>query len=177
MSIQRYARFAGDVMGEIYDGEWVHYSDHAAEAERLRAAVVEEQRLCALKTKSLGEQLAESRADVERLREALSKLESKAFRESLHGTYSGGHHYDGHYEAFHHGMDTVCNVLEAHVRATLGEGEARERLHLSENEEGIWLHVKTAKIEGAVLVAPSDEPRGPIAMATLRAALGEGGGK
>lgn len=113
MSIQRYARFAGDVMGEIYDGEWVHYSDHAAEAERLRAAVVEEQRLCALKTKSLGEQLA----------------------------------------------------------------KARERLRLSENEEGIWLHVKTAKIEGAVLLTPKDEPRGPIAMATLRAALGEGGGK
>ena len=27
--------------------------------------------------------------------------------------YSGGHHHDGHYDAFHHGVQTVINVLES----------------------------------------------------------------
>jgi len=26
--------------------------------------------------------------------------------------YNGGHHTDGHYEAYHHGIQTVINVLE-----------------------------------------------------------------
>jgi hypothetical protein len=38
-------------------------------------------------------------------------------RKGCHDTYSGGHHYDGHYDAYHHGMDTVCTVLEEKIKA------------------------------------------------------------
>jgi hypothetical protein len=35
-------------------------------------------------------------------------------RESCHMTYNGGwHHSEDGMKAFHHGMDTVCNVLES----------------------------------------------------------------
>lgn len=32
-------------------------------------------------------------------------------RANCHATYNGGHHEENMYEAFHHGMDTICNVL------------------------------------------------------------------
>ena len=74
-------------------------------------------------------------------------------------------------------FDIATGYHKKWVAAERQLAEARERLQLRENDEGIWLHVKTAKAQGAVLVAPKDEPRGPIVMATLRAALGEGEGE
>lgn len=35
------------------------------------------------------------------------------YRAGCLATYSGGHHNDGHLEAFSHGMETVFNLLEA----------------------------------------------------------------
>ena len=35
--------------------------------------------------------------------------------------YSGGHHTDGHYDAYHHGIQTVINVLEAAEKAGLND--------------------------------------------------------
>lgn len=43
------------------------------------------------------------------------------------------------------------------------------RLELRENTEGIWLHVKTPKSLGAVLL----DIKGPIVLATLRAVINE----
>lgn len=33
--------------------------------------------------------------------------------------YGGGHHYDGHMEAYQHGIQTVINALESAERAGL----------------------------------------------------------
>ena len=49
------------------------------------------------------------------MREALRHIGSEEFRNGLLETYAGGHHYDGHLDAFQHGMNTVCNVLERRV--------------------------------------------------------------
>ena len=35
--------------------------------------------------------------------------------------YSGGHHTDGHHDAYHHGIQTVINVLEAAKKAGLND--------------------------------------------------------
>ena len=35
--------------------------------------------------------------------------------------YSGGHHTDGDYDAYHHGIQTVINVLEAAEKAGLND--------------------------------------------------------
>ena len=35
------------------------------------------------------------------------------YRTSCHSTYNGGHHDEDTRKAFHHGMDTVFNLLEA----------------------------------------------------------------
>lgn len=53
------------------------------------------------------------RAHAEALAGALEAIESE--RAGCHATYNGGHHNDGHLEAFHHGMDTVFNALQQHV--------------------------------------------------------------
>lgn len=39
-----------------------------------------------------------------------------ARRPSFHGTFNGGHHDEPAHSAFHHGMDTVFNALEAEAR-------------------------------------------------------------
>lgn len=50
--------------------------------------------------------------------ERLRVLESLAKdRQACHDTYSGGHHSDGHYDAFHHGMDTIFNYIDGQLRA------------------------------------------------------------
>ncbi len=44
--------------------------------------------------------------------ETLAREWSEKIRASVHANYNGGHtHDDQACEAFHHGMDTVCNVL------------------------------------------------------------------
>ena len=54
---------------------------------------------------------------VEAIRSALTDARPQPIgveelRASLHMTYNGGwHHSDDGLKAFHHGMDTVCNVL------------------------------------------------------------------
>jgi hypothetical protein len=46
------------------------------------------------------------------LDEARPTLDVEALRANLHATFNGGwHHSDDGMQAFHHGMDTVCNVL------------------------------------------------------------------
>jgi len=35
------------------------------------------------------------------------------YRQGALANYGGGHHTDGHLEAFHHGMETVFNLLES----------------------------------------------------------------
>lgn len=40
-------------------------------------------------------------------------LDVEAMRTNLHATFNGGHQTPEAIKAFHHGMDTVCNVLEA----------------------------------------------------------------
>ena len=35
--------------------------------------------------------------------------------------YNGGHHTDGHYDAYHHGLQTVINVLEAAEKVGLND--------------------------------------------------------
>lgn len=45
-------------------------------------------------------------------------VDSERLRMNCHATYNGGHHDEPAYSAFHHGMDTVCNVLKGHDEAT-----------------------------------------------------------
>lgn len=49
----------------------------------------------------------------ERMREALN---IERMRANLHATFNGGWQNEREIEAFHHGMDTVCNVLESHLK-------------------------------------------------------------
>jgi hypothetical protein len=44
-------------------------------------------------------------------------IDVEAMRAQLHATFNGGWHgNDDGMKAFHHGMDTVCNVLAAHQK-------------------------------------------------------------
>ncbi len=51
-----------------------------------------------------------------RLAEAFTSetFDVKAMRANLHATFNGGWRDKDHLRAFHHGMDAVCNVLDAH---------------------------------------------------------------
>lgn len=49
------------------------------------------------------------------LLERLSSNED--LREGCHATYNGGHHDEACRKAFHHGMDTVCNVIQNRMDA------------------------------------------------------------
>lgn len=49
-------------------------------------------------------------------REARAPIDVEQMRANLHATFNGGHHEEATRSAFHHGMDTVCNVLEAHQK-------------------------------------------------------------
>lgn len=64
----------------------------------------------------------EAVAEVRRLRDELNTIQVKsvnaidikAMRTNLHATFNGGYHDNpAVLKVFHHGMDTVCNVLEA----------------------------------------------------------------
>jgi predicted RNase H-like nuclease (RuvC/YqgF family) len=48
---------------------------------------------------------------VEELEAGLKRFAS--MRTDLHSAYNGGWHGEDTNKAFHHGMDTVCNVIEA----------------------------------------------------------------
>jgi hypothetical protein len=55
---------------------------------------------------------------------AVPSVELLAFADALRiargcHDYNGGHHSDGHYEAYHHGIQTVINVLEAAEKSGL----------------------------------------------------------
>jgi hypothetical protein len=62
-------------------------------------------------------------------------------REYIHATYNGGHHENPALDAFHHGMDTVCNQLgngkwlERAIRTALEE-QAAQLLADLENGRG-----------------------------------------
>jgi NMD protein affecting ribosome stability and mRNA decay len=47
------------------------------------------------------------------------RIDVEAMRANLHATFNGGWQDPETIRAFHHGMDTVCNVLNAHQ---LGDG-------------------------------------------------------
>lgn len=50
----------------------------------------------------------------------LHELGRDEFRDAMHQNYNGGHHGDeGKLDAFHHGMDTVCNSVVGTVRSVL----------------------------------------------------------
>jgi len=49
---------------------------------------------------------------------SVKDIDVEQMRENLHATFSGGHHGNqAALEAFHHGMDTVCNVLAAYQKS------------------------------------------------------------
>lgn len=66
--------------------------------------------LCIIK-KHLLQALRDAKAEA--LPSYLVDLKALAeFRKSCHDSYNGGHHEPATNEAFHHGMDTICNILE-----------------------------------------------------------------
>lgn len=72
-------------------------------------------------TAAMLRQGADALAEIDRLtaqvREADAlKVDVEAMRVNLHATFNGGHHDEPARRAFHHGMDTVCNVLAAHQK-------------------------------------------------------------
>ena len=52
-------------------------------------------------------------ARVRELEEVFSVERLRAAREHAHRTFNGGHEDDAMRRAFHHGMDTVFNMLDA----------------------------------------------------------------
>lgn len=48
-------------------------------------------------------------------------------RGNCHATFNGGWDDDKTIEAFHHGMDTVCNVLEDHLKGGFANGVLPQR--------------------------------------------------
>ena len=92
---------------------------YMASLETENAALKADLEACKLTAKYLDEGAAKLVSDNAAMREAFNGLGSKAFREGLLATYAGGHHYDGNLEAFQHGMNTVCNVLEKRAEAAL----------------------------------------------------------
>ncbi len=49
-------------------------------------------------------------------------LDVEGMRANLHATFNGGHHDEPARSAFHHGMDTVCNVLAAQQKGEESNG-------------------------------------------------------
>lgn len=49
--------------------------------------------------------------------EAAAEVASVSMRKECHDTYNGGYRETAELTAFHHGMDTVCNVIEGKFRA------------------------------------------------------------
>jgi hypothetical protein len=75
--------------------------------------------------KGLKAENAELRAKLaaaERLIRSLTTM-----RDWLHLNYNGGWHAADTNKAFHHGMDTVCNVVDATARPLLAEIDARQK--------------------------------------------------
>lgn len=46
----------------------------------------------------------------------LPAIDVEAMRANLHATFNGGHREPETIGAFHHGMDTVCNVLDSYQK-------------------------------------------------------------
>lgn len=109
----------------------------------------------------------------------------ESLRESCLANYGGGHHTDGHLEAFQHGMETVCNVLAGgslqrylDAAPTSTESPTPQKsicAHCAQeivcNEYGTWVHEYDAKtgfgnsgcrLDAApVAVEPAPRPRMP----------------
>lgn len=88
-----------------------------------RKAREEAERMVIQRTNSNRELMARC-ATIER--ETVERLQAwaKRNREGCHSTYNGGHHDEPAHSAFHHGMDTVFNVLDHALNALLPkEGE------------------------------------------------------
>jgi hypothetical protein len=77
------------------------------------------------------------------------------FRKGLHDTYNGGWHENPGLEAFHHGMDTVCNVL--------GRGKALEN----------YTQAKVSTLKQALRTAESKNLAWETAVSDFRTKLRE----
>ncbi len=54
-------------------------------------------------------------------------LDVEAIRGNCHMTFNGGHQDEATISAFHHGMDTVCNVLADHLKGGFANGIIPQR--------------------------------------------------
>lgn len=50
------------------------------------------------------------------------RIDVEAMRANLHATFNGGHESRETIRAFHHGLDTVCNVLAAYQKGERTNG-------------------------------------------------------
>lgn len=91
---------------------WITTSDNAKK-------LLAQQSIDIVAKKTECEKLKKAEKIIERLTDDLDEsLEClvemsniEAIRGGCHATYNGGHHEEQTRKAFHHGMDTVCNVL------------------------------------------------------------------
>lgn len=72
------------------------------------------------------------RPEIEHLRE----IDVEAMRANLHATFNGGHQDIATIIAFHHGMDTVCNVIASYLRKEQTNGILPPSALLPSSEEG-----------------------------------------
>lgn len=63
-------------------------------------------------------------------------------REASHGTYNGGYHEPDLHNAFHHGMDTVYNIMEDMFPDFNVSKAAPEMLTLAENVIGFCVALR-----------------------------------
>ena len=57
-----------------------------------------------------------------RVVEVKEPFDVDVMRANLHATFNGGHQEPATIAAFHHGMDTVCNVLADHIKGGRANG-------------------------------------------------------
>jgi len=83
------------------------------------------------------------KAEIQRLTDALTILRTalniEHMRANLHATFNGGHHEnEAAMAAFHHGMDTVCNVLDAYQKGEQTNGILpRQRLEDAQSLDAV----------------------------------------
>lgn len=60
-------------------------------------------------------------------------------RESAHATFNGGHHDEPAHSAFHHGMDTVFNIIEADALASAPAPSAVQELEAERERIAVFV--------------------------------------